>query len=182
MPQPYNVQTALDEVLAEFQESFGKEGTVARISYTVAAIVKACDDEHRAIFYMAPSLESVFEAALLGATNSVTADRSLDTRTISTMEDLIEYAGSRLTFATQSLEDVGATFNVAVDGTPYMVEIAEDHRLETVVVGGRLVPSDEGQRYDSIPAWLGAYGLHGCAVMANYAPVLEVSDDEYDSY
>jgi hypothetical protein len=182
MPQPYNVQAALDEVIAEFQESLGKVGSVSRISHTVAAIVKACDDEHRAIFYMEPSLESIFEAALLGASKSLAADNSLDARTITTMEDLIEYAGNRLTFATQSVEDIGATFNVVVDGRPYMAEIAGDHLLESVVVAGKLIPSEDAQSFENIPAWLEAYGLGDCVVLANYAPVLAPSDDEYDSY
>lgn len=182
MPQPYNVQIALNEVIAEFQESLGKVGSVPRISHTIAAIVKACDDDHRAVFYMEPSLESIFEGALLRATNSLAADLSLDARTITTMEDLIEYASSRLTFATQSVEDIGATFNVVTDGKPYMVEIAGDHLLEGVVVAGKLIPSEDARCFENIPEWLETYGLRDCVVLANYAPVLAPSDDEYDSY
>lgn len=176
----YKVQTALDEVLADFNAALPMTNILYKAPYTVAAITKACDDSHRAIFFAAPTLETVFDAALKSIAVDVAAHQG-DYSTCAALEDLIEYAHSRLTYATQNLEDVGSTFSVSRNGELYSVELCEDRTLATSVVAARLVPSEAIRCFDSLGAWTTAFGLDMRAVVANYVCDSDSDSDEHSS-
>lgn len=163
----YKVQAALDEVLTDFNTALAMTNILYKAPYVVAAITKACDDNHRAIFFAAPTLETVFDAALKSIAVDVAAHQG-DYSTCAALEDLIEYAHGRLTFATQNLEDVGASFSVSRDGQLYSVELSEERILVTSVVAARLVPSEAVRYFENLGAWTTVFGLEMRAVVANY--------------
>lgn len=178
----YNVQAALDEVMADFNAALPMTNILYKAPYVVAAITKACDDSHRAIFLAAPTLETVFDAALKSIAVDVAAHQA-DYSTCATLEDLIEYAHGRLTYATQNLEDVGATFVAYRDGQLYSAELCENHALATSVVAAKLVPSEAVRLFDNLGAWTTMFGLDMRTVIANYVcDGDEDEDEEQDSY
>ena len=176
----YHVVAATDEIRNLLYKSLTYEDTKTKAAYVVHAIITACDIDHRAIFYMAPSIVSVMEAALSSLKVQIeeeTAALPVADNTYKAIQDLIEYVSERLTLAADTIEDVGATFTAYKDGKSYVAEISPSGQIATSVVAGLAVPDEEVVEFNTIHAWAVAYDLPRAEIVADYTVCVEEEDD-----
>ena len=174
----YHVVAATDEIRNLLYKSLTYEDTKTKAAYVVHAIITACDIDHRAIFYMAPSIVSVMEAALSSLKVQIEEETAANTdNTYRAIQDLIEYASERLTLAADTIEDVGATFTAYKDGKSYVAEISPSGQIATSVVAGLAVPDEEVVEFNTIHAWAVAYDLPREEIVADYMVCAEEEDD-----
>lgn len=170
MRSKYNLLAAANEIRDLLYTSLSYENTQTTAIHVAHTIIRACDANHRGIFYLAPSIASVMETALSSLKLQIEEEMDDTDSTYKEIQDLMDNASIHLIFATTTLRDTCATFTAYKNGKRYIAEITETRKIAALIIAGVpiTVPDLDIYTFNTVCEWAAEFGLSKADIVANY--------------